>query len=154
MEAGNAALGLRHTWPAITGAWGLTTTTVEDQLRLLTDLTSERSPLDAPARAWELALMQHIQPGQDWGVTAAADPGARPAVKNGWLPAGPHGQWVINSIGVVTLAGHRLLIACQRRPARPEPRRSARSLWACRRATGTRPRWRSAVSGTAHLSPP
>jgi hypothetical protein len=49
--------------------------------------------------------------GQDWGVTAAASAGTRPAVKNGWLPLGPDGQWVINSIGVISHAGQRLLVA-------------------------------------------
>jgi beta-lactamase class A len=111
LEAGNAALGLRHTWPSVTDAWGLTTTTMTDQLKLLTDLTTARSPLDSAARGYELTLMRHVQPGQDWGITAAASPGTHPAVKNGWLPGGQHGQWVINSFGVITHAGHQLLIA-------------------------------------------
>jgi hypothetical protein len=111
MEAGDAVLGLRDTWPDMNDAWGLTATTIADQLRLLTDLTSARSPLNAASRAYELSLMRHVQPGQNWGVTAAADPGTQPAVKNGWLPVGPAGQWVINSIGIVTHAGHQLLIA-------------------------------------------
>ena len=109
LEAGNAVLGLRHTWPSLTGAWGLITATVADQLRRLTDLTSARSPLDAANRAYELGLMRHVEAGQDWGVTAAADPDSSPAVKNGWLPVSS--GWVINSIGVVTRAGHQLLIA-------------------------------------------
>jgi hypothetical protein len=88
----------------------LTTTTVTGQLRLLTDLTSARSPLSAPARHYELTLMSNVDPGQDWGVTAAASPGTRPAVKNGWLPAGPQGTWVIDSIGVISHAGHQLAI--------------------------------------------
>jgi Beta-lactamase enzyme family len=110
MEAGNAALGLRGTWPSTDGYWGLTTTTVADQLRLLSDLTSSRSPLHASARRYELSLMQAVEHSQDWGITAAADPGSRPAVKNGWMPAGLDGQWVINSIGVIRRCGQRLLI--------------------------------------------
>jgi len=51
------------------------------------------------------------EPGQNWGITAAASPRTHPAVKNGWLPAGLHGQWVINGIGVIIRAGHQLLIA-------------------------------------------
>src|SRR5262249_48838135 len=35
----------------------------------------------------------------------------RPAVKNGWMPDGPAGLWVINSIGVISHHGHRLLLA-------------------------------------------
>jgi hypothetical protein len=110
MQAGNAALGLRGIVPDQDGYWGLTTTTVTGQLGLLTDLTSARSPLSAPARHYELSLMQNTGPGQDWGVTAAASAGTRPAVKNGWLPDGPHGTWVVNSIGVISHAGQQLTI--------------------------------------------
>jgi hypothetical protein len=111
MEAGNAALGLRATVPGSDGYWGLTTTTVADQLRLLSDLTSSRSPLHAPARRYELGLMHAVEHSQAWGITAAADPGTRPAVKNGWLPAGPEQTWTVNSIGVVSCARQQLTIA-------------------------------------------
>jgi hypothetical protein len=53
--------------------------------------------------------MRHVEAGQNWGITTAADPGSSPAVKNGWLPVSS--GWVINSIGIVTHAGHQLLIA-------------------------------------------
>jgi hypothetical protein len=52
--------------------------------------------------------MRHVEPAQAWGITAAAAAHTRPAVKNGWLPVGPDGQWVINSIGVIRHAGRRL----------------------------------------------
>jgi hypothetical protein len=55
--------------------------------------------------------MRHVTAGQNWGVTAAAGPRTRPAVKNGWMPDGPAGLWVINSIGVISHHGHRLLLA-------------------------------------------
>jgi hypothetical protein len=111
MEAGNAALGLHGIVPGAGGYWGLTTTTVSSELGLLADLTSARSPLPAAARRYELNLMHHVEPAQAWGITAAATAHTRPAVKNGWLPLGPDGQWVINSIGVVRHAGQRLDIA-------------------------------------------
>ena len=111
LEAGNAALGLRGIVPGPGGYWGLTTTTVTGQLNLLSALTSARSPLRASARRYELGLMRGVDPGQDWGVTAAASAGTRPAIKNGWLPLAPDGQWVINSIGVISHAGQRLLVA-------------------------------------------
>lgn len=60
-----------------------------------------QSPLSAASRHYELSLMRSVEPGEKWGVTAAADPGSGPAVKNGWLPDGPPGLWVINSIGVL-----------------------------------------------------
>ncbi len=105
----DAQLGLSHTTPAQGGYWGLTTTTVVDQLRLLSDLVSESSPLNAASRSFELGLMRHVEPSQAWGVTKAATPGTVYAVKNGWLPD-PQ-LWVINSIGVVHHAGHLLLLA-------------------------------------------
>lgn len=111
MEAGDATLGLRHTVPGPGGYWGLTTTTAGDQLRLLTDLTSPRSPLRPAARHYELGLMQHVEADQDWGATAPADEHTRCAVKNGWLPLGPDQEWIINSIAVIRHAGHRILIA-------------------------------------------
>jgi len=111
LEAGNAVLGLKQTVPGPGGYWGLTTTTVTDQLRLLADLTSARSPLSTAARGYELSLMHNVEAGQNWGVTAAASAGTRPAVKNGWLPVGPRGLWVINSIGVISHTGQHLAIA-------------------------------------------
>ena len=111
LAAGNAVLGLGQTVPGPDGYWGLTTTTVADQLRLLAVLTSARSALSAAARGYELGLMRDVEAGQDWGVTRAASAGTRPAVKNGWLPDGPQGLWVINSIGVIRHAGHKLALA-------------------------------------------
>jgi hypothetical protein len=111
MEAGNAALGLHGIVPGAGGYWGLTTTTVFSELGLLSVLTSDRSPPPAAARRYELNLMRHVEPAQAWGITAAATSHTRPAVKNGWLPVGPGGQWVINSIGVIRHAGQRLDIA-------------------------------------------
>jgi hypothetical protein len=111
MEAGNAAVGLRGIVPGAGGYWGLTTTTVSGELGLLSVLTSARSLLPAAARRYELNLMRHVEPAQAWGITAAAAPHTRPAVKNGWLPVGPDGQWVINSVGVIRHAGQRLDVA-------------------------------------------
>ena len=110
LAAGDQALRLRHTVPGTDGWWGLTSTTVTDQLRLLSDLTSRRSPLTAASRRYELALMRSVAPGQNWGVTAAAARRTQPAVKNGWMPDGPLGLWDINSIGVISHHGQRLLV--------------------------------------------
>jgi beta-lactamase class A len=105
----NASLGLRHTTPDEAGYWGVSSTTVADQLTLLSDLVSSRSPLNAASRSYALSLMRHVEPGQSWGVTAAATPGTASAVKNGWLPD-PQ-LWVINSIGVIHHDGRLLLVA-------------------------------------------
>jgi hypothetical protein len=111
LAAANRVLGLLRTEPGPAGLWGLTATTVTDQLALLAALTSAHSPLAAAGRHYELSLMRSVAPGQNWGVTAAADTGSGPAVKNGWLPDGPPGLWVINSIGVLRHDGQRLRIA-------------------------------------------
>jgi hypothetical protein len=111
LAAGDQALRLHHTAPGQDDWWGLTSTTVTDQLRLLSDLTSRRSPLTGASRRYELTLMRDVEPGQNWGVTAGTGGPTQPAVKNGWMPDGPLGLWVINSIGVVTHKGQRLLVA-------------------------------------------
>jgi hypothetical protein len=109
VASANVRLGLSHTVAGPGGYWGLTRTTVADQLRLLTDLTSATSPLSAASRDYELGLMEDVTTSQQWGVPAAASPGTTFAVKDGWLP--DPDLWVINSIGIVTHDGHRLLIA-------------------------------------------
>jgi hypothetical protein len=109
VAAANLRLGLSHTIPDHAGNWGRSRTTVADQLRLLTDLTAATSPLTAQSRDYELGLMEDVEPGQDWGVCAVASPGTGCAVKDGWLT--DEDRWVVNSIGVVEHAGHRLLLA-------------------------------------------
>jgi hypothetical protein len=105
----NRMLHLSHTTPGAGGRWGHTSTTVGDQLQLLADLTSTRSPLSPLSRSYELGLMRHVSAGQEWGVTAAGS-GGSPAVKNGWM-TDSDAAWVVNSIGVITHAGHTVLVA-------------------------------------------
>ncbi len=107
----NEELGLKQTKPGSGTLWGLTSTTVDDQLRLLADLASSNSPLWAESRSYELSLMQHVTADQAWGVTAAAAPGTSPAVKDGSLPDGSEIRWVINSIGVISRDGDEILVA-------------------------------------------
>jgi beta-lactamase class A len=109
VAAVNRQLGLSHTVMGTSGYWGLTSTTVPDQLRLLTELTQPTSPLSAVSRDYELGLMENVQAGQRWGVSAAATPGASYALKDGWLP--DPDLWVLNSIGVVEHGRQQLLIA-------------------------------------------
>jgi hypothetical protein len=109
MRVANRTLGLRHTSLGPDGYWGLTSTTVTDQLRLLADLTAGSSPLHAAARRYMLRLMDGAAAGQRWGASAAASPGPPPAIRNGWMP--DPSRWVINSIGVVRHDGQELLIA-------------------------------------------
>jgi len=106
LAAANRLLELKQTVPGAGDRWDQTTTTVRDQLQLLIDLTSARSPLTAAGRDLVLRLMSSggTQPG--WGVSAA---GIGKGVQNGWLPVGK--LWVANSIGVVAHGGHVLLVA-------------------------------------------
>jgi beta-lactamase class A len=110
MAAANARLGLRHTIPGPGDLWGLTSTTAGDQLALLRDLTTARSPLSSGSRAYELGLMRNVEAAQRWGVSAAATPGSVYAIKDGWLPGGPSRLWVINSIGALDHEHQKLLM--------------------------------------------
>lgn len=109
LAAADARLGLRHTTAGPAEDWGLTTTTVGDQLTLLSDLTTVKSPLNSGQRAYELSLMRTSEPAQRWGVSAAAT-GSVYAIKNGWLRGGRPARWVINSIGVLDHGGQQLLM--------------------------------------------
>jgi hypothetical protein len=108
LAAANWALGLRHTVPGAADEWGFTRTTVTDQLRLLTDLAAARSPLDSAGRDYELGLMHSVALTLRWGVPAAASPGTRYAVDNGWLAN--RRRFVVNSVGVIDRRGHELLV--------------------------------------------
>ncbi|MGP3929801.1 serine hydrolase [Nonomuraea sp. KM88] len=112
LAAANKELGLRHTRPGPGGAWGSTTTSAADQVRLLKALSSTTSPLSAKHRRYVLGLMRNVVPHQAWGVSAAGRGEADVALKNGWLPRQRDGgRWTVNSIGRVRDRGHTFLIA-------------------------------------------
>ncbi|MEO5874311.1 MAG: serine hydrolase [Streptosporangiaceae bacterium] len=105
----NERLGLEETVPA--AAWGATTTSARDQVRLMIALTAGTSPLRPGGRKYGLGLMSRVVAGQDWGVGAAARAGDAVALKNGWLPRQVDGGcWTINSVGRVRGTGRDLLI--------------------------------------------
>ncbi len=111
LTAADRKLGLRHTLPGSARDWGLTMTTVGDQLTLLRDLTTARSPLSAADRSYELTLLRAgAAAGQRWGVSAAASPGTSYAIQDGDLADGPS-NWVITSIGVLDRGHQHLLLA-------------------------------------------
>jgi hypothetical protein len=109
IDSANTVCGLSETTAGTDGYWGLTTTTVDDQLRLLRVVFTRPSPLSPASQDYIQSLMSQVEADQQWGVTAAADPGTGFMVKNGWLP-NPY-LWEINSIGEVTHDGQRMLIA-------------------------------------------
>jgi hypothetical protein len=80
-------------------SWGLIETTPRDQLRMLRYIVFPNRVLSTASRKYLLYLMEHVEPGQAWGVSAGTRPGVTVALKNGWDPAG--GVWQVNSIGMV-----------------------------------------------------
>ena len=103
-------LGLTQT--KVNGSWGLTRTTVNDQVKLLSQLVAKTSPLDADSRKLAFTLMSTVDEGQDWGVPAVAKAGETTTVKNGWLArSADNNLWIINTVGRVTGAGTDVSIA-------------------------------------------
>jgi Beta-lactamase enzyme family len=97
----NRRLGLTQT--TVSSSWGLTRTTVNDQVRLLSKLVDEDGPLHSESRRLAFKLMSTVDDEQDWGVPAVARKGETATVKNGWLPRSTEGgRWIINTVGRVT----------------------------------------------------
>ncbi|MFE9255465.1 serine hydrolase [Streptomyces sp. NPDC006879] len=111
LDAANRRLGFSPAHAGQRGVWGLTRTTVLDQLTLLRRVFTEDSPLTAESRAYARSLMSNVFEEHDWGVSAASSPAGSFALKNGWLPRETTHLWVVNSIGMVEHGGHTLLVA-------------------------------------------
>jgi hypothetical protein len=112
LAAANKVFGFTRTIPGKSGSWGLTKTSVSDQLKLLQVLTKSSSPLSAASRAYILGLMSHVESDQRWGVPHAAGSAATAVyVKNGWLSRSADGfKWIINTIGRIVEPGHDWLV--------------------------------------------
>jgi beta-lactamase class A len=109
IDDANQVFGLTQTTVGTDGYWGLTTTTAADQIQLLRTVFTTPSPLSAASQSYIQSLMSQVEPDQQWGIPAAADPGTPFMVKNGWLPNPT--LWEINSIGEIVHDGQQLLIA-------------------------------------------
>ncbi|MFJ6903284.1 serine hydrolase [Streptomyces griseoluteus] len=115
LEAANKRMGLTSTKGGPGTRWGLTRTTASDQIRLLLRVfdgaatSNTVSPLNKDSRAYIRALMSRVASDQAWGVSAAS--GSDHALKNGWLQRTASGLWDVNSVGRVTVDGHRYLVA-------------------------------------------
>jgi beta-lactamase class A len=105
----NAQVGLGQTSPNF--AWGLTTTSAADQIRLLCQLVEPDALLDSQSQDYALSLMQSVDPAQAWGVSGGIPAGVTVALKNGWLPLSSDYDWEINSIGRVKGDKRHYLIA-------------------------------------------
>jgi len=114
ITAANKAFGLTST-DIDDDAFGDTTTTAGDQIRLLRQVFTSDSKLTSANRDYIRNLMSHVETDQRWGVSAAADDPSESAgdylLKNGWLPRSATNLWEINSIGEVEHDGHDYLVA-------------------------------------------
>ncbi|MEU7904374.1 serine hydrolase [Actinoplanes sp. NPDC049118] len=96
----NKRLGLSQT--AVNSSWGLTRTTVNDQVKLLSELVDKAGPLDADSRKLAFTLMNTVDESQDWGVPIVAKSGETTTVKNGWdTRSKDGGLWAVNTVGRV-----------------------------------------------------
>jgi hypothetical protein len=92
--------------------WGLTTSSAAQQIVVLNNLVDAASPLNVGSREYALELLQHVEADQRWGVPVAADKGSTYYVKDGWLAVDTdHGLWAVNSDGIITVHGQRLLVS-------------------------------------------
>lgn len=105
---------LTETTPGPSSFWGGTSTSPADRIRLLKVLVKGGKGLTTGDRELVLGLMEQVQKDQRWGVSAAARPGDRVALKNGWTPR-PfiHNTWAVTSYGRVVGPGRDLLLAVQ-----------------------------------------
>ncbi|MEV6025906.1 serine hydrolase [Streptomyces sp. NPDC052036] len=116
LEAANKRLGMATTKGGPGLLWGLTQTTARDQIRLLRAVfdtgpaaNTGSTALREDSRKYIRTLMTRIEGDQAWGVSAATTSGW--ALKNGWLQRTATGLWDVNSIGQITVGGHRYLVA-------------------------------------------
>lgn len=111
LNAANTRLGLTHTRPS--SSWGMTTTTVDDQIRLLRSVSSENGPLSAANRALLQGWMSDVIPSQFFGVPSGKTSAAKAVyVKVGWVDLDDEGGlYATNSIGRIVESDHDWLIA-------------------------------------------
>src|SRR5258708_15634558 len=117
----DAAAGLKHTTPSTLAVipgnglpgWGLCMTTALDQVRLVSLFAYPNSVLSNAHRKYGLGLMEHVEPGQSWGVSGnLTRPGVTVALKNGWVPlTGLTSDWQIDSIGWILCHGRNYVLA-------------------------------------------
>jgi len=97
----NKRIGLTQT--VVNSSWGLTRTTADDQIRLLSKLVDTKGPLDEDSRETAFTLMNSVDPAQRWGIPSIARSDETTTVKNGWdTRSADGGLWAVNTIGRVT----------------------------------------------------
>lgn len=107
-------IGLKETTPGPGKYWGGTLTSPADRIRLLKVLVKGGRGLSSRSRAQVLSLMGRVVKDQAWGVSAAARPQDRVALKNGWTPRPfVRNTWAVTSYGRVHGPGRDLLLSVQ-----------------------------------------
>jgi beta-lactamase class A len=92
--------------------WGLTRTSAADQVTLVRELLQSSHLLTSSGQHFQRRLMRHVEPDQQWGISAGLPSDATFGIKNGWLPVPQdHYRWAVNSIGWVRGEGKRYEIA-------------------------------------------
>lgn len=94
-------------WPG----WGLTTTTADDQIKLLRQFVFPSSLLTSAQRTYGLQLMENITSSESWGVNGGVPSGVTVALKNGWLPLSGETNWQVNSVGWIDGDGRNYIVA-------------------------------------------
>jgi hypothetical protein len=105
LKAAHVRYGLQYTKASSDCRWGLTTTNVTDQLRVMNQLLyrGRLTQEEVDHARW---LMGGVASSQRWGVSAAAKTGEKLWIKNGWdSRTSLGGLWVVNSCGVLTYPG-------------------------------------------------
>jgi beta-lactamase class A len=111
LSTANQRLGLVATEPC--SSWGMTTTTVDDQIRLLRSVSSAQGPLSAENRQLLQGWMGDVISSQYFGVPSGETSAAKAVyVKVGWVDLDNEGGlYATNAIGRIVEPDHDWLIA-------------------------------------------
>jgi beta-lactamase class A len=89
--------GMKHT--ILNDAWGLTEQTPQDEMKLLTMLTTSGHVLSTSSRQYVLWLMSNVISSQRFGTPSGVPAGVHVSVKDGWLAYPTEADWHVNSLG-------------------------------------------------------
>ncbi|MCH4172604.1 MAG: hypothetical protein LKF36_15400 [Lactobacillus sp.] len=87
--------------------WTVTTTTAEDQVKLLNNIFYPSEYLSTRSQNYIKNLMENVARSQQWGISAGGTPFQN---KNGWEQK-EDGTWVINSMGHIGTGNKSITIA-------------------------------------------
>lgn len=100
------------TKPVAGRGWGVSLSTPNDQVKLMTALLEGEAPLKAADAKWLVSTMRGVSASQTWGAAPfGRDAGRVIEVKNGWSPFRPSNRWRLASLGHVKDSRHDYTIA-------------------------------------------